>query len=184
MVACVVVASVAALLLLVLASANDNETAAAAEYSPPGLRATSGGPPEPPPVGPYGNPPGTIPAEPAEFVMRPRLPLCGAERPEGLSARRDLAARRCLVRAWRKDTPAELVSVSPTPEGPFLVIYRVIGDGTVEALSNDAPYGQGPIRKICRKLRVSLRRPSPASGLPLSPTGIRASRCERAETWG
>src|SRR5262245_50356585 len=74
---------------------------------------------------------GAIPAEPQEFIGRPRLPLCGAERPAAhrLAVRRDPAARRCLRRAWRRELPAELVSVIPTIEGPVLAIYRVVGDG-------------------------------------------------------
>ena len=178
---------VSVVVVLATSSANDSDTAAAAEYpadrSP--LVDALLGMLSPEPTGPHTNMVGTIPAEPLEFAMRPRLPLCGAEPPKGLTARRDLVARRCLLRAWRHDMPAELVSVSPSIEGPFLVIYRVIGDGTVEALSNDAPWGQGPLRKICGRLRVSLA-PSEraASGYPDQPTGIRASRCERADTWG
>lgn len=165
----VVSVGLTAAVLVAQLSAGERDTASAAEYAtkPPGLAADRLQ---------------TIPAEPPEFVMRPRLPLCGAEPPKGLSVRRSRVARRCLLSAWRQALPAELISVSPSVEGPFLVIYRVIGDGKVEALSDD-PFGQGPIRKICRRLRVSLKRASgPAN--EFQPTGIRASRCRRAETWG
>lgn len=172
-------------LVLVKSSSGDDEAAAAAEYTtdPTGLVSAMTGIASSGPPGLEEARLGAIPPEPAEFVLRPRLPLCGAEAREGLSTRRDIPARRCLIRAWHRDLPAELISVSPSVEGPFLVIYRVIGNGTVEALSDD-PFGQGPIRKICGDLEVSLKPTRSDDAFPLEPNGIRASHCERAETWG
>jgi hypothetical protein len=144
--------------------------AAATEYVPPALT-------------PYGAPVGTIPAEPPEFAARPRLPLCGAEAPASVSVDRDLPARRCLLRSWQDGTPAEFVATNPSIEGPYLVIYRVVDENTVEELSNDSPWGQGPIRKVCKELEVSLE-PAPRRADPLQPTGIRVSDCHRAELWG
>jgi len=116
---------------------------------------------------------GTIPAEPAEFASRPRVPLCGAEPPRGLGVRVDLRARECLLRAWEQDLPAELVTIAPTVEGPTLLIYRVRGDGRVEELSDDS-FGRGGLRRVCRDLDVEFRRPPE----------IAVHDCTRVAPWG